>query len=107
MSSKLEASGPAQNDHGGCARWADTTQRAEIIDQLADRGIDFHTVAAQAGKPDADPFDLLCHLAFNAPVLPRRQRADQVKKQQAAFLAYYAPEAREMLKDLLEKYAAD
>ena len=89
------------------ARWADATQRAAIIDQLAERGVDFQTVAAQAGKPDADPFDLLCHLAFNAPVLTRRQRADQFKKQQAAFFAYYAPEAREILSDLLEKYAAD
>jgi type I restriction enzyme R subunit len=89
------------------ARWADTEQRAAIIEQLADRGVDFQTVAAQAGKPDADPFDLLCHLAFNAPVFTRRQRADRVKKQQAAFFTYYAPEAREILSDLLEKYAAD
>ncbi len=89
------------------ARWADSEQRAAIIEQLVERGVDFQTVAAQAGKPDADPFDLLCHLAFNAPVLTRRQRADQVKKQQAAFFAYYAPEAREILNDLLEKYAAD
>jgi type I restriction enzyme, R subunit len=37
------------------ARWADTIQRAEIIEQLADRGIDFQTVATQAGKPDAEP----------------------------------------------------
>ncbi|MGO8675321.1 MAG: type I restriction-modification enzyme R subunit C-terminal domain-containing protein [Limisphaerales bacterium] len=89
------------------ARWADNAQRAEIIEQLAERGVDFQTVAAQAGKPDADPFDLLCHLAFNAPVLTRRQRADRLKTQQAAFFAYYAPEAREILSDLLEKYAVD
>jgi type I restriction enzyme R subunit len=43
--------------------------------------------------------------AFPSP--PRRQRADRVKKQQAAFFAYYAPEAREILSDLLEKYATD
>jgi type I restriction enzyme R subunit len=89
------------------ARWVDASERAAIIEQLAECGIDFHTVAAQAGKPDADPFDLLCHLAFNAPVLTRRQRADQLKKQQAAFFAFYAPEAREILSDLLEKYASD
>jgi type I restriction enzyme R subunit len=89
------------------ARWADATERAAIIEQLAERGVDFQTVAAQAGKPDADPFDLLCHLAFNAPVLTRRQRADRVKKHQAAFFAYYAPEAREILSHLLEKYVAD
>jgi type I restriction enzyme, R subunit len=82
-------------------------QRVDIIEQLAARGIDFHIIAAQAGNPDADPFDLLCHLTFNAPVLTRGQRADRMKKQQAAFFAYYAPEAREILTDLLEKYAAD
>src|SRR5438552_10669194 len=89
------------------ARWADADQRADIIHQLAERGIDFQQVSAQAGKPDADPFDLLCHLAFNAPLLTRRQRADRVKQQQAAFFGYFGPEAREILNDLLEKYAAD
>jgi type I restriction enzyme R subunit len=47
--------------------WADAGQRAEIIGQFAERGIDFDAVAAQAGRLEADPFDLLCHLAFNAP----------------------------------------
>ena len=89
------------------ARWADAGQRADILQQLAERGIDFTTVAAQAGQPDADPFDLLCHLAFNAPVLTSRQRADRVKRQQAAFFHYYQPEAQEILRDLLEKYARD
>jgi type I restriction enzyme R subunit len=89
------------------ARWADAGQRAEIIQQLAERGIDFATVAAQAGKPEADPFDLLCHLAFNAPTLTRRQRADRVKKQHVAFFKFFAPEAREILDELLEKYASD
>jgi type I restriction enzyme R subunit len=89
------------------ARWADSGQRADIMQQLAERGIVFQQVAAQVGRPDADPFDLLCHLAFNAPVLTRRQRADRVKKQQAAFFGYFAPEAREILNDLLEKYAVD
>jgi len=89
------------------ARWMDAAKRADIIRQLAERGIDFEAVAAQTGRPEADPFDLLCHLAFNAPVLTRRQRADRVKKEQAAFFAEYGPEAREILDNLLEKYAVD
>jgi len=32
------------------ARWADAGQRADIIQQLAERGIDFQQVAAQAGS---------------------------------------------------------
>ena len=88
-------------------RWSVAEHRAVILHQLAERGIDFPTLAAQAGQPDADPFDLLCHLAFNAPLLTRRQRAERVKKKQAAFFTYYTPEAREILDELLEKYAAD
>jgi type I restriction enzyme R subunit len=47
------------------------------------------------------------HFAFNAPVFTRRQRADRVKNEQAAFFGYFAPEAREILNLLLEKYATD
>ncbi|MDR3357786.1 MAG: DEAD/DEAH box helicase family protein [Desulfovibrio sp.] len=89
------------------ARWSNAGQRADIIRQLVERGIDFSAVAAQAGRPDADPFDLLCHLAFNAPVLTRRQRAERVKKEQAAFFTAYGPKAKAILDGLLEKYAAD
>jgi len=40
-------------------------------------------------------------------MLTRRQRADRVKRQQAAFFHYYQPEAQEILRDLLEEYASD
>jgi type I restriction enzyme R subunit len=89
------------------ARWQDAGQRADIIQQLAERGIDFQTVAAQAGRPEADPFDVMCHLAFNAPMLTRRQRAERLKRQHVAFFKFFAPEAREVLNELLEKYATD
>jgi len=35
-----------------------------------------------------------------------RQRADRLKKQQTSFFGYFGLEAREILGDLLEKYAA-
>jgi hypothetical protein len=44
-------------------------KRRAIIDALAERGIEFSELSHQVGQPDADPFDLLCHLAFNAPSL--------------------------------------
>jgi type I restriction enzyme R subunit len=40
-------------------------------------------------------------------VLTRRQRADRVKKREFAFFNYYKPDAREILNDLLDKYATD
>jgi type I restriction enzyme R subunit len=49
----------------------------------------------------------MCHLAFNAPMLTRRQRAERLKRQHVAFFKFFAPEAREVLNELLEKYATD
>ena len=86
-------------------RWANPVRRAEIVRELTGRGIDFQQMAAQVGRPDADLFDLLCHLAFNTPLRTRRERADRVKREQAAFFAQFAPEARAVLNDLLDKYA--
>lgn len=63
------------------ARWADAEKRREIIDALKERGIDFGELAEQTGQPDADPFDLLCHLAYNAPLRTRRERAQRLKSE--------------------------
>lgn len=87
------------------ANWADPLRRAEIIRQLAERGISFDDLAAQAQQPDADPFDLLCHLAFNAPLRTRRERAQRLRTERKDFLARFGPEARDVLEILLEKYA--
>lgn len=86
-------------------QWADPEQRADIIQRLADRGIDFDDLAQASGQPDADPFDLLCHVTFNAPLRTRRERADRLKKEKKDFFDQYGPQAKEILTELLEKYA--
>jgi len=86
-------------------QWADPALRAEIIAKLEERGIDFDQLRATSNQPEADPFDLLCHLAFNGPLRTRRERADRVKKDEKSFFEKYGPEARSILADLLEKYA--
>lgn len=86
-------------------QWADPVLRAEIIAKLEERGIDFDQLRETSNQPEADPFDLLCHLAFNGPLRTRRERADRVKKDEKSFFEKYGPEARAILTDLLEKYA--
>lgn len=86
-------------------RWANADQRAEIIAALTERGISFDELAEQAKQPEADPFDLLCHLAFNAPLRTRRERARRLKQERKDFFEKYSPEARQILDELLEKYA--
>ena len=88
------------------SRWSDAEQRSQILAALEERGIDFAELAAATGQPDADPFDLLCHVAFNAPLQTRRERADRLRRSQADFFSQYGPEARTILGELLDKYAA-
>jgi len=59
--------------------WADPDRRREIIDRLEERGIEFDHLAETADQPDADPPDLLCHLAFNGPLRTRRERAQRLR----------------------------
>jgi type I restriction enzyme R subunit len=87
------------------ARWADPEQRSEIIRQLEERGISFEELAEAAHQPEADPFDLLCHLAFNAPLRTRRERAQRLRSERKDFFDQHGPQAREILEELLEKYA--
>jgi type I restriction enzyme R subunit len=85
--------------------WADLERRGELLLELMKRGIDLNALAEAANQPDADPFDLLCHLAFKAPVQTRRERAVRLREHPEAFLGKYGKEAREILNALLDKYA--
>ena len=86
-------------------QWADPERRSEIIRNLEERGVSFTELAEATRQPEADPFDLLCHLAFNAPLRTRRERAQRLKSERKDFFDRYGPEARQILDELLEKYA--
>ena len=62
-------------------------------------------MAETAKQPNADPFDLLCHLAFNAPLRTRRERAQRLREERKDFFDQYGPDARAVLNELLDKYA--
>ena len=72
---------------------------------MAGRGIDVAELAERTGLGEADPLDLLVHVAWNGPATSRRQRAQSVRRQHEEFFARREPEAREILEELLEKYA--
>ena len=85
--------------------WLDPDRRAEIIERLAEQGIDLDSLAETVGKPEADLFDLLCHYAYNLPFRTRRERAERLRREETAFLQQFGPDASQVLDALLEKYA--
>jgi len=86
------------------ARWSAPDERAAIIAALEERGISFEELAEVAKQPDADPFDLLCNVAYSAPIRSRRERAEAARIDGKAFFDRFTNGARQVLAELLEKY---
>jgi type I restriction enzyme R subunit len=82
----------------------DAEHRTAVLQALEERGVDFATLVDATKQADADPFDLLVHVAWNAPLRTRRERADRVRKEKKDFWDQYTPQARAVLNDLLDKY---
>ncbi|HAX68517.1 MAG TPA: DEAD/DEAH box helicase [Anaerolineae bacterium] len=85
--------------------WTQAEQRIEILNQLRARGIDPDHLAHVTHQEDADALDLLLHVAYNAPLVTRRERAEKLRQKKANFFNTFTPAAREILDTLLEKYA--
>ena len=65
--------------------WADPDRRAEVLAALQESGINPGEAADALGNPEADPFDLLCGIACNAPVLTRKERAAKLRSTRPDF----------------------
>jgi len=85
-------------------RWNCTERKQVLVDELAAEGLALDVIADELGK-DLDPFDLICHIAFDRKPLTRRERADNVQKRDV--FARYGEQARTVLRALLDKYADD
>ena len=83
-------------------RWNAAERKQAILDELDAGGLPLEQVAAELNR-DLDPFDLICHVAFDARPLTRRERADNVRKRNV--FARYGDQARAVLDALLAKYA--
>jgi type I restriction enzyme R subunit len=83
-------------------RWKSTERKQAIIEELEAEGLALDQIAEELGK-NLDPFDLICHVAFDRKPLTRRERADNVKKRDV--FAKYGGQARAVLDALLAKYA--
>ena len=83
-------------------RWGAAERKQAIVDEMAAEGLPLTIIVEELGK-DLDPFDLVCHVAFDAKPLTRRERVDNVKKRD--LFTSYGDQARTVLGALLDKYA--
>jgi type I restriction enzyme R subunit len=83
-------------------QWSKADKKKAIIEELEEEGVFFESLKEEVGS-QWDPFDLICHVAFDAKPLTRKERAENVKKRD--YFTKYSKKAQAVLQNLLEKYA--
>ena len=90
-------------------RWSSADRKKAVIEELEAQGVPLEALAEEVARKQGhecrlfDPFDLVCHVAFDRPPLTRRERAEQVRKRDV--FTRYGEKARAVLEALVEKYA--
>lgn len=82
--------------------WQCSERKQAIINELEAEGVIWQALEEDVSR-DLDPFDLICHVAFDQPALTRRERAENVKKRN--YFTKYSATAQNVLNALLDKYA--
>ena len=82
--------------------WSKAERKRAIIHELVELGVPLAALEDAVGH-DYDPFDLICHVAYDQPPLTRKERAERVRKRN--YFARFGNEARQVVEALLAKYA--
>jgi type I restriction enzyme R subunit len=87
-------------------RWNTAERKQALCEELEAQGVLLDALAEDVEKRTGkvfDPFDLICHVAFDRPPLTRRERAEQMRRH--TVFDKYGEQARRVLEALLDKYA--
>jgi len=86
--------------------WQSAEKKKAIIDELQEQRVLLYELQKEVQKKtgkELDPFDLICHIAFEKQPLTRKERAESVKKRD--YFGKYENVAKKVLENLLDKYA--
>jgi type I restriction enzyme R subunit len=88
---------------GFLRRWRGEERKQVILQELAEEGLLLEALQDEVGR-ELDPFDLICHIAYDQPPLSRAQRAARIRRD---VFSRYGSQARAVLEALLDKYATE
>jgi len=86
--------------------WVNQRKRDEFTKDLIDNSVSPKTLAALLEAMDADPFDILAHIAFGSPLISRQERSNSFEQDQDLEKAF-GKMGKKIILDLLEKYRVD
>ena len=85
--------------------WFNAERKEAIVAELLEQGVFLDKLQEDVGL-DLDPFDLICHVAFDRKALTRSERANKVRSKPKYF-EKYGEAARKVLDVLVTKFAED
>ncbi len=95
--------------------WGSAQRKQALIDELQQHGVLLDVLAEELAQEkgegsalaQADPFDVLLHVAYDQPLLTRSERAKRAKQKLEGDGVYakYGDTARKVLEALIDKYA--
>jgi type I restriction enzyme R subunit len=84
--------------------WLDEQKRKEFLTSLKEKSISPEALAKLIEREDADFFDVLAHITFDAPIISRDERAQAIEIRKQEFLSSFGQEAQPVLLALLDQY---
>ncbi len=84
--------------------WLDRGRRRKFLEELRNESIFPELLASILKTPDADTFDVLAHIAFDAPLLTRDERARAFLNKKRQIIKALGEKAQNVVLSLLEKY---
>lgn len=90
--------------------WSKPETRDELLQKLADSGIDeeqLESLKILFDAKESDIFDILMHISYTNDIITRKQRAETTRGNEPFFEVYENLKARDFLKFILERYEQD
>jgi len=84
--------------------WINKESRKKFLEELKAKSINPELIAQLLDRPDADAFDIIAHVAFDAPILSRDDRAQALLNEKQQLINSFNETARKVLLNLIEKY---
>ena len=84
--------------------WLNREARLKFKEDLKKAGIDLKVLSLAKKIPEADEFDLLANLLFNAPIVSRDERARLFYEVKQEFMKKFGERGRSVIIDLIDHY---
>lgn len=84
--------------------WLDPEKREKFIIDLEAMKVNISLIKSIENLEDVDTFDIVAHIAFDAPLLTREDRVKHFMRQNARNIDQYGKEIGEAIREIMEKY---